>query len=117
MTYRIGEVTALVGISIDTLRFYERSGLIPGVSRRPNGHRLYGSRDLAWVRTIRALRSAGMSIATLRRFVRLSQEGGDTIAARCELLAEHRELLRARIADLEGHLKLLDDKLSIYRGT
>jgi DNA-binding transcriptional MerR regulator len=114
--FRIGEMTALVGVSVDTLRFYERCGLIPGVVRRPNGHRCYDERDVAWVRMLTALRSAGMSISTLQRFVRLSQQGDDTLAARCDLLAGHREVLRARIAELEGHLKLLDDKLAIYRG-
>jgi len=115
-SFRIGQMTALVGVSVDTLRFYERCGLIPGVARRPNGHRCYDERDVAWVRMLTALRSAGMSIGTLQRFVRLSQQGDDTLAARCDLLAEHREVLRARIAELDGHLKLLDDKLAIYHG-
>ena len=115
-TYRIGEAAERAGVSADTLRYYEREGLIPGIPRSDSGHRRYDDNDLTWIRLLRALRATGMPISGLRRFVDLSRSGDDTIEARCLILDEHRSALRQRIAELEDHLGVLDQKLQFYAG-
>ncbi len=114
--YSIGMAAELAGVSTDTLRYYEKEGLIPGIPRSENGHRRYDIDDLTWIRLLRALRATGMPISGLRDFVALAQSGADTVEARCRILDDHRALLRSRIAELENHLQVLDNKRRFYEG-
>ena len=116
-TYRIGEAAALAEVSTDTLRYYEKEGLIPGIPRADNGHRRYDDGDVQWIRLLCALRATGMPISGLRQFVELASSGDDTIEARCRILDEHRAAMRDRIEQLESHLRVLDNKRQFYAGT
>ena len=111
---KIAEVGERYGISLDTLRYYERIGLIPPVHRNEGGIRDYNDLDLRRVEFIKCMRSAGLPIETLIEYVGLVQQGDGTIEARKEILKEQRELLAARMKEMQKTLDLLDHKIDVY---
>src|SRR5262245_47496939 len=113
---RIDEMCRAADVSAHTLRYYERAGLMPRVERNSSGHRRYSDRHALWVRFLRHLRMAGMSIATIRRYTSLLDQGSAGDARRMALLREHREDVIARLAELQRHLAALDQKLRIGCG-
>ena len=110
----IKEVCERFDLTADTLRYYERAGAIPQVSRTAGGQRFYAEEDLEWVHNAVCMRNAGMSVEAIAEYVRLYRLGDDTLAERRELLCRERERLRARMNELEGALRLLDYKISRY---
>jgi DNA-binding transcriptional MerR regulator len=110
------EVVASTGLSADTLRYYERVGLLPPVGRGPNGHRRYGAEHLESLQFLNCLRAAGMSIADMRRFVELQRSGAPTAIDRAALLRRHRADVAARVAALQDHLALIDRKIAFFEG-
>ena len=114
---KIGEVSKRYDVSIDTLRYYERIGLIPAVQRNGGGVREYSELDLRRVEFIKCMRSAGLPIETLIEYVGLVQQGDQTLDARKEILKEQRELLAAKMKEMQATLDLLDYKISVYEDT
>ena len=113
----IAEVSKEYDITADTLRYYERIGLIPPVTRSPSGNRDYGQEDLNWVMFIKCMRKAGLSIEALIEYVSLFRQGESTVAARKALLIEERVSLAARIADMQETMSYLDNKIDHYDET
>ena len=111
---KIMQVSEQYGISSDTLRYYERIGLIPPVNRSGNGIRDYNELDLRRVEFIKCMRSAGLPVEVLIEYVGLVQQGDKTIDARKEILKEQRELLAARINEMQKTLDILDHKIEVY---
>ena len=110
----IAEVANKYGLTPDTLRYYERVGLVPAVKRSAGGIRNYSESDCRWVEYIRCMRSAGVSIETLAEYVKLFQQGAATIPARKQLLLEQRKQIAERIDELNAVLNRLDWKLDGY---
>ena len=111
---KIMEVSEQYGISSDTLRYYERIGLIPPVHRKDNGIRDYNELDIRRVEFIKCMRSAGLPIEVLIEYVGLVQQGDKTIEARKEILKEQRKQLVARMKEMQKTLDLLDHKIGVY---
>jgi len=111
---KIAEVSERYGISSDTLRYYERIGLIRPVNRNASGIRDYNEIDLRRVEFIKCMRSAGLPIETLTEYVGLVQLGDGTIEARREILKEQRELLAGRMKEMQKTLDILDHKIEVY---
>lgn len=111
---KIAEVSERYSISSDTLRFYERIGLIPHVNRTGSGIREYTEVDLKRVEFIKCMRRAGLPIDILIEYVGLVQQGDQTIETRKEILIEQREQLADKINELQKTLELLDYKISVY---
>ena len=110
----IKEVCQRYNITADTLRYYERAGVIPPVTRTAGGVRNYGEKDLAWVENALCLRNAGVSIEMIVEYVRLYRQGSSTYAARRELLLQAREALQAELLRQQQELLRLDYKISRY---
>ena len=110
----IKEVCSRFGISPDTLRYYERVGVIPEVHRTPGGIRDYTEEDLGWVETAACFRSAGMPIELLIEYVRLYKEGDSTIAERCALLRKARERILAERQKCDDALRKMEYKIRVY---
>lgn len=110
----IAEVCKQFDISADTLRYYERVGIIPPVGRSAAGVREYTSDDLDWVHNACCMRQAGVSVETIIEYVRLFQEGDTTLVARRDLLSEAKSDIEARIACLQEELKRLNHKVACY---
>jgi MerR family transcriptional regulator, aldehyde-responsive regulator len=111
---KIAEVSEHYGISSDTLRYYERIGLIPPVTRNESGIRDYGELDIRRVEFIKCMRGAGLPIEVLIEYVALVQQGDQTIEARKEILKEQRELLVARMKEMQKTLDILNHKIEVY---
>ena len=111
---RISEVSEQYDLSLDTLRYYERIGLLPPVNRNESGIRDYSDLDLRRVEFVRCMRSAGLPIEVLIRYVGLVQQGDVTIETRKEILEEQRESLAARMEEMQKTLDLLDHKIEVY---
>lgn len=110
----IKEVSGKYNISQDTLRYYERIGMIPEISRTPGGIRNYQESDLGWVELAICMRSAGLPIEALIEYVKLYQQGDATFDARLQLLQEQRESLEEQKAQLEKAINKLNYKISRY---
>ncbi|MCX5412831.1 MerR family transcriptional regulator [Streptomyces sp. NBC_00059] len=115
--YTISEVVAFSGLSAHTLRWYERIGLMPHVDRSHTGQRRFSNRDLDWLAFVGKLRLTGMPVAAMVRYAELVREGEHTFAERQELLESTRRDVRARIAELQGTLAVLDFKIEFYGGS
>jgi DNA-binding transcriptional MerR regulator len=111
---RIAEVSEQYGLSTDTLRYYERVGLIPTVNRNESGIRDYNELDLRRVEFIKCMRSAGLPVEVLIDYVALVQEGDKTIEARKDILVEQREQLIARMNEMQKTLDILNHKIEVY---
>ena len=111
---KIAEVSEQYGLSSDTLRYYERIGLIQPVNRSESGIRDYGEIDLRRVEFIKCMRSAGLPIEVLIEYVGLVQQGDRTIEARKEILVEQRALLAGRMKEMQKTLDILDHKIEAY---
>ena len=110
----ITEVSKLYDITPDTLRYYERIGLIPKIHRNKNGIRDYTQEDCNWVEFIKCMRNAGLPIETLIDYVTKFQQGDSTIDARKELLTEQRKVLEKKIKDMNETLGRLNHKIELY---
>lgn len=103
------------GVNIDTLRYYEREGLINAVERSSSGHRRYSADDVLWVQVLRCLRDTGMSIEQLRLYCGLGEQGDHTQPERMELLQQHRDNVLDQIEQMKESIKLIDHKIDFYK--
>ncbi len=109
------EMARRSGLSLDTLRYYEREGLLGPVERLPNGHRRYSEGDLGFVEVLRCLRETRMPIRDIRRFARLVREDDErSQPARLALLDAHREAVLASIAEMQTALDVIERKRQYY---
>ncbi len=113
-TYTPGQVVEKTGFSLDTLRYYEKIGLLDGVARTSGGKRQYGEDDIGWLEILRCLRDTGMPIARMREFADLTRDEA-TIAQRIELLEEHDRDVEERIATLQRQRDHIRGKIAYYR--
>lgn len=111
---KIAEVSKQYGLSADTLRYYERIGLLSGITRNASGIRDYSETDCARVQFVKCMRGAGVSIEALIEYMALFEQGDKTTAARKALLEEQRDLVQARIADMQAGLDRLNYKIENY---
>lgn len=111
----IGEVARRTGLSVHTLRFYEREGLFAGEVRRDSsGRRMYGPDDLEWLAICVRFRSTGMPLPQIRRYAELIRAGDGHEAERLEVLRSHRRRMEGRIAELTECLGMIDYKVKVY---
>ncbi len=110
----IAEVSKKYDISADTLRYYERIGLLPPVPRNKSGIRDYDEASCRWIELMKCMRAAGVQIEALIEYVALFQQGDSTINARKEILMEQRDQLMERMADMQQSLDRLNHKIERY---
>lgn len=111
----IKEVSEKYNIPADTLRYYERIGMIPPVTRTPGGIRDYQEEDINWVLLAKCMRAAGLPVESMIEYLKLFQQGDETIAARYQLLTEQREVLMAQKKAIDEMTERLDYKISRYK--
>ncbi len=111
---KINEVSKLYNISADTLRYYERIGLVPPVTRNESGIRDYSETDCNWVKFAKCMRAAGLSVESLIEYVALFGQGDATRAARKEILIEERAKLLERMQQMQETLDKLNYKIDHY---
>ena|SRR5437773_10514764 len=111
----ISEAARAAGVSVHTLRYYEQEGLIHRVERESSGHRRYEDHDVDWIVFLTRLRETGMPIRQMRLYAELVREGDATQGDRLALLETHGAAVRARMAELEDNLAVIERKIAMYR--
>jgi DNA-binding transcriptional MerR regulator len=111
---KIAEVATRTGLSISTIRFYEKSGLCPAIERGPDGKRQFSATNTDWLLLLASLRATGMPLADMRRFATLYALGNETIPQRKTALLAHRQSLADRQAELDRCRTILERKLNKY---
>lgn len=110
----IGEFSKITGISADTLRYYEKEGIIKPM-RNESDRRNYSESDVKWAEFIIRLKDTGMPIREIRRYAKLRAKGNETLYERLEMLLAHQKKLDTQIAKLLENRSRLDDKIEYYR--
>jgi DNA-binding transcriptional MerR regulator len=111
----IRDVSELTGLSIDTLRWYEKEGLLPVVGRSSDGRRTYTPAAVGFVRLVQALRRTGMPVAEVRAFVQIGAGTVATHPTRLALLEQQSAAVQRRIAELQQDLLVVHRKIDNYR--
>jgi DNA-binding transcriptional MerR regulator len=111
----IQQVSERTGLSVHTLRYYERIGLLAPVSRAANGHRRYSIEDVNRVQFLNKMRATGMPIRKLCEFAALYAEGDDSLGERIRVLEEHRQTVLETIAELQRSLGVIEFKIDLYK--
>ncbi|TWP48271.1 MerR family transcriptional regulator [Lentzea tibetensis] len=114
MSYSIAQAAERSGLSIDTLRYYERIGLVDPPARDSGGRRSYSDDDLGWLAFVTRLRMTGMPIRMMREYAQLRHRGDVAAGRRKQILVDQRAQVRARIAELQSCLEILDYKIEHY---
>lgn len=114
-TLPIREVATRTGVSVHTLRYYERVGLMAPIGRATSGYRRYREADIEWVIVLRCLRATGMPIAGMRRFAEAVQRGEETVPERLALLEAHRRDVDTHLRTIANAMVVLDEKIARYR--
>ncbi len=113
----IAEVSKKYNLTADTLRYYERIGLLPPVPRTQGGFRDYDEESCRWIELMKCMRSAGVQIDALIEYVRLFRQGDATAAQRKALLEQQRDQLTVRMEEMQRSLDRLNDKIDMYNRT
>lgn len=113
----ISEVSEKLDLSADTLRYYERIGLIPPVQRSRGGIRIYQDEDIKWIEFVICMRQAGLPIEVLKEYLQLFEQGDSTLQDRKEILIEQRQTLMEKIKNLQEVVERLDFKVENYNSS
>ena len=111
----IQQVAAKTGLSIHTLRYYERLGLMASIHRLPNGHRRYSEDDLEWIDFLKCLRSTALPVAEMQRFAEITRQGESTLRERRELLEAHQHNVSLALQEMQQTLAIIEAKIAHYR--
>ena len=112
---KIGNLARLTGLSVHTIRYYEKIGLLPDASRDEGGRRQYGMEIANWLTFLKHLKSTGMGISDMVRYAQLRAEGSQTATARRQMLEDQQAKVRQQIKELQDTLPVLDKKIEIYK--
>lgn len=115
MSYSIGQVSKKLGVTVDTIRYYDKSGILPFVKRNEIGRREFTDNDVHLMRTIICLKNAGVSVSDISKFINFRLQGDSTLNKRYQLLEEHRKDLQQQITDLQDTMSYLKFKEWYYQ--
>jgi DNA-binding transcriptional MerR regulator len=110
----IAQAAAAAGVSVHTLRYYERAGLLAAIERNGSGHRRFTEQDVEWIVVCTKLRATGMPIRRVREYAQLVRAGDGNEAERLELLEAHRRDVLKRLREVRRNLELIDYKIGLY---
>ena len=112
--YTMKEVCRETGMTYEALKFYCNEGLVPNVKRDANNHRVFDDRDVAWIKSLTCLKNCGMSIQEMKVYIGLCLQGEKTIPERKVILAQKREDLLKKMAELQDSIDYIDWKQGFY---
>lgn len=112
--YTINEIAKICDISVYTIRFYDKEGLLPFVTRNSTGNRQFSDGDLDLVKLICCLKNTGMQVKEIKQYIDLCMQGEGTATARRQIMANHRKTILRQIEDLKKNLNIIDLKIGFY---
>ena len=114
MTYTIGEMAKILGVTTSTLRFYDKEGVIPFVERTEGGQRVFKEEDISWLRVIECMKKTGMPLKDIKLFIEMILEGDHTIPERLEIIRKQRDAVRRQLEDVQKTLDVIEFKYWFY---
>lgn len=114
MYYSIGQVAAKTGLTVHTLRYYEKEGLLPFVHKSSSGLRMFSDDDLGWLSLIECLKETGMSLKGIKQYIDWFREGDSTLPQRLEMFKQQQLKILAQIEQFKKYLQKIDYKVSLY---
>lgn len=114
MYYSIGQVAAKTGLTVHTLRYYEKEGLLPFVRKSSSGLRRFSDDDLGWLSLIECLKETGMSLKGIKQYIDWFREGDSTLPQRLEMFKQQQLKILAQIEQFKKYLQKIDYKVSLY---
>ncbi len=115
MAYSISEVAKMLNLTIYTLRYYDKEGLMPFIERTPSGTRIFKESDLESLRIIECLKASGMPIKDIRRFIEWCSQGDCSLQQRYDMFLERRAVVEAQMEELKKIMEVIDYKCSYYK--
>lgn len=115
MAYTIGEVAKMMNLSISTLRYYDKEGLLPLVERTTSGIRKFSDNDIEWLNIIECLKNTGMQLKDIKTFFQWCEEGDSTIENRYKMFLERKAETEKQIELLQKSLDLINYKCNYYK--
>ncbi len=112
--YTVKEIADKMGLTTYAVRYYDNAGLIPEVERSSGNSRLFSDYNLAWLKIVHCLRSTGLPIAEVRRYIQMCSEGDSTIPERAALIAAQEKKLNAQLEELNRQMEILEYKKHYY---
>ena len=116
MTYSISEAAEILGVAPSTLRYYDKEGLLPFVSRTPSGARQFTDKDFPYLRLIQCLKKTGLPIRMIREFIDLPADGKETAEKRLDILIRQQELLREKMEEIRDMMDVVDYRIARDEG-
>lgn len=114
MSLQISQIANETGLSIHTLRYYEKEGIFPPVKRSENGIRIYDSEDIEWIKFACRLRETGMSIAEMKKFAQLVIQGDESKNECIKLLRQQNTRIKNQMEQLTRCMELINHKIELY---
>lgn len=114
MYYSIGQVAAQTGLTVHTLRYYEKEGLLPFVRKSSSGLRMFSDNDLAWLSIIECLKETGMPLKGIKQYIDWFREGDATLPQRLEMFKQQQVKVLAQIEQFQKYLQKIDYKVRLY---
>lgn len=113
--FTIQQVAEMTSLSVHTLRYYEKIGLLTNIKRESNGYRRYTEADISWIDFLIRLRATGMPISEMKKFSDLRSQGEETISKRRALLEEHQKNSLNHFRELQNNLIKIEEKINYYK--
>lgn len=112
--YSINDVATICDLSVYTIRFYDKEGLLPFVTRNNAGNRQFSETDLEMIKLICCLKNSGMQVKEIKQYIDLFMEGDNTVSLRKQMMVDHRKSILKQISDLKKQLSIIELKIAFY---
>ena len=114
MNYTIRQVAEKMGVTVSTLRYYDKEGLLPFVDKKPNGTRVFKDEDFQWLAIIACMKNSGMPIKDIKKFMDFCNEGDNTLKERLKIFIERKEAVQKQIEELNKVMETINHKIWYY---
>lgn len=115
MSYGIKDVAEKLNLSVSTIRYYDKEGLLPFIERKESGYRVFNEGDVQLLKIIECMKKTGMQLKDIKRFIDYVKEGDSSLQKRYELFEERRKAVTEQIAELQKSLDLIEYKCWYYK--
>ena len=114
MNYSIQDISKKTGLTISTLRYYDKEGLFPNLERKESNYRVFTELELETLKIIACFKKAGLSISEIRKYMELIQKGDETLKERLDIMVHQKEALEKQKKEIEESIACVEWKISYY---
>lgn len=114
LTYTIGQAAKRMGVTVSTLRYYDKEGLLPFVDKKENGTRVFKDEDFEWLELINCMKNTGASIKEIKQYIDLRMEGDDTLKERLEMFLHRKHEVTQQMEELSRLMETINHKIWYY---